>query len=148
MVLLAIGKRRLNLDGPLVTSMGLLLGLAAASFLWADDPGMCLRRLMVLGCAVIGAAGIARAFSLRQMSWLVVVTIGTLALLGVLAETALGTFRPWAGDYRFAGTVHPNAQGTSLAAMCFAALGLTKGAAQPGMVVADVRRGGGAVGVD
>lgn len=126
LVLLAIGKRRINVDWPLVASMSLLLGLAAASFLWADEPGMCLRRLMVLFCSVIGAAGIARAFSLREMSWLVVITIGTLAAIGVLTEMAIGTFRPWAGDYRFAGTVHPNTQGPALAAMCFAALGLTK----------------------
>lgn len=126
LVLLAIGKRPLHVDWPLVASLSLLLGLAAASFLWADEPGMCLRRLMVLFCGVIGATGIARAFSLREMSWLVVVTLGTLALLGVMVEVALGTFRPWAGDYRFAGTVHPNTQGPALAAMCFAALGLTK----------------------
>jgi len=126
MVLLAIGKCRLNMDWPLVASMSLLLGLAAASFLWADEPEMCLRRLMVLFCGVIGAAGIARAFSLREMSWLVVVTMGTLAVIGVLTEVAIGTFRPWAGDYRFAGTVHPNTQGPALATMCFAALGLTQ----------------------
>jgi O-antigen ligase len=34
--------------------------------------------------------------------------------LGLLAEFTLGTFRPWSGEYRFAGTLHPNAQGAYL----------------------------------
>lgn len=126
LVLLAIGKRQVNVDLPLVASMGLLLSFAAASFLWADEPGMCLRRLMVLFCCVLAAAGIARAFSLREISWLVVLTLGSLTVLGVLTEIGIGTFRPWAGDYRFAGTVHPNTQGPALATLCFAAFGLTK----------------------
>ncbi|HMC10452.1 MAG TPA: O-antigen ligase family protein, partial [Pirellulaceae bacterium] len=33
---------------------------------------------------------------------------------------------PWAGDYRFAGTVHPNTQGPALATLCLAALGLAR----------------------
>ena len=47
-------------------------------------------RLMVLLCCVLAAAGIARAFSLREIAWLVVFTFGTLTVVGVLAEIAVG----------------------------------------------------------
>ena len=46
-------------------------------------------------------------------------------LIGLTCELALGTFRPWSGDYRFSGTVHPNTQGAYLATLCFAALCLS-----------------------
>ncbi len=124
LALFAMGKQRLNIDWPLMVAMSLLLCLATMSCVWSDDPGMCLRRLMILYCSGLAAAGIARTHTLRDLSWMVIVLLGTLAVIGILAEVALGTFRPWGGDYRFAGTVHPNTQGPALATMCFAALGI------------------------
>jgi len=47
--------------------------------------------------------------------------LGTYCALGIAAEAALGTFRPFSADYRFGGTVHPNAQGVYCAALCLAA---------------------------
>ena len=125
-VLLAAGKHRFCIDPLLGCSLALLLGLTGCSFLWADDPTMCLRRLFVLGCCAITALGAARAFSLREICWLAVGVIGLLTAVGIMAELRHGTFRPWAGDYRFAGTVHPNTQGPTLATFCLAALALTK----------------------
>jgi exopolysaccharide production protein ExoQ len=87
---------------------------------------MCLRRLLTLLCCVTAAAGIARALSLREISWLAIWILGSLAILGLLAEVSLGTFRPWAADYRFAGTVHPNTQGPALAMLCLAAVTLAQ----------------------
>jgi exopolysaccharide production protein ExoQ len=125
-ILFAAGRQRVHIDPLLAGSLVLLLGLAGFSFLWADEPGMCLRRLFVLACCVTAAVGMARALSLREICWLTVGTLGSLALVGVLAEIRFGTFRPWAGDYRFAGTVHPNSQGPGLATLCLAALALTQ----------------------
>jgi exopolysaccharide production protein ExoQ len=127
MLLLVTGQQRLKVDPLLAGSLALLLAWAGVSFLWADDPGMCLRRLFVLGCCSLAAGGIARQLSIRELSWLTIYTIGTLAIVGVLAEIALGTFRPWAADYRFSGSLHPNTQGPGLAAVCLAALGLIRG---------------------
>jgi O-antigen ligase len=126
LLLLVTSKQPLRVAPLLAGSIGLLLALAAASFAWADDPAMCLRRLFTLVCCVVAAAGIARAFSLREISWLTVWIIGALAAIGIAAEIGLGTFRPWAGDYRFAGTVHPNTQGPALATLCLAAFGLAR----------------------
>jgi len=108
----------LRLCFPLALSVCLVLGWALVSFLWADDPGLCLRRLLVLACALVAALGLARALSLHELTLLALIVLGTLAALGVVAELSLGTFRPWDSTWRFAGTVHPNTQGPALAAMC------------------------------
>jgi O-antigen ligase len=94
------------------------------SLLWAIDGNLCLRRLIVRSCSAIVAVGIGRLFTLRQICWLALFVLGGSIAMGVLAEMALGRFRPWAGDYRFSGTQHPNPEGMYLAACCFAALAL------------------------
>jgi exopolysaccharide production protein ExoQ len=126
LLLLAAGKQRLSIDPLLAGGMSLLIGMAAISFLWADEPSMCLRRLLILACCITAATGFARAFSLREISWLAIWLFGGFAVIGILAELRLGTFRPWADDYRFSGTVHPNTQGPALATLCLAALALAR----------------------
>src|SRR5437868_6745663 len=80
-VLLAVGRASLKVDPLLAGSIGTLLGLAAISFVWTSDPGMCLRRLLTLLCCVIAAAGVARALSLREISWLILSVFGGLAMI-------------------------------------------------------------------
>jgi exopolysaccharide production protein ExoQ len=87
---------------------------------------MCLRRLFALVCCLVAAVGAARALSLSQLAWLAIFVIGGWAVVGIFSELRLGTFRPWAGDYRFAGTVHPNTQGPGLATMLLAATALAR----------------------
>ncbi len=125
-LLVALTRTPLKIDPLLASSMVLLLGLAGVSFIWADDPGMCLRRLLTLVCCVTAAAGVARALSLREIAWLAICVLGGLAAIGILAELSLGTFKPWSADYRFAGTVHPNTQGPALAMLCLAAFILAR----------------------
>jgi exopolysaccharide production protein ExoQ len=127
MGLLFSAQSRLKPEPLLAGGLAILLGLAAISFLWAEDQGMCLRRLSSLACCAIGAAGIARALTLREIAWLAVFVFGGLAMVGILAELRLGTFRPWSADYRFAGTVHPNTQAAALATFCVAAFCLARG---------------------
>jgi exopolysaccharide production protein ExoQ len=124
--LFAFGRRRLTIEPAFAAALVMLLSLTAVSFVWADDPGMCLRRMFALVCCVAAALGIARSLSLREINWLAFGSLAALTVVGVLAELRLGTFRPWAGDYRFAGTVHPNTQGPALATLCLAAVGLAR----------------------
>jgi exopolysaccharide production protein ExoQ len=126
-LLIATSQSRWQTDLPLAVSLSLLLGLTVVSFAWADDKGMCLRRLLILLCCATAAAGIARALSLREICLMIVWVLGSLTVIGLFAELRLGTLRPWAGDYRFAGTVHPNTQGPTLATLCLAALALADG---------------------
>ena len=107
------------------TMLGYLL-LAAVSCLWAIDPGMCLRRLIVLACCTLATCGIGRRFTMRQLCELALCIVGPLVLFGLACELRLGTFRPWSADYRFSGTVHPNTQGMYLTVLCLSALGLAR----------------------
>lgn len=129
-VVLGLSRRApLRMCTPLALSICLALGWTFASFLWADDPGLCLRRLLVLACALVAALGLARALSLHELAQLTFGVLGSLAALGVVAELYLGTFRPWDPTWRFAGTVHPNTQGPALAAVCLSCWAL--GSATP-----------------
>jgi exopolysaccharide production protein ExoQ len=117
---------RLSIHWPLAAAIGAYLALCAASILWSIDPGMCLRRVMVLGCCAIFAAGLARRFTMHELCLVVVATIGPLVLVGLLAELRLGTFRPWSAGYRFSGSVHPNTQGMHLTMLGLAAWALAR----------------------
>lgn len=116
--------RKTPLSGPSLPGFLLFafVGLCFVSVLWAQDRGMCVRRLFVLGLCVAGALGVARRLTLKELCLIALAVSSSLVILGVGCELMLGTFRPWSGEYRFSGTVHPNTQGAYLAVMCFSAL--------------------------
>jgi exopolysaccharide production protein ExoQ len=127
-LLLKGGGRPLHLTGSLAAMMIFYLAWAAASVLWSADPGMSCRRLAVLLFCVLGAAGFARQFAPRDLALMAMVVTGGYLLIGVATEIALGTFRPWAAGYRFAGTVHPNTQGMQLTVFSLASFCLARSA--------------------
>jgi len=92
-----------------------------ASIGWASDHSLTLRRVGVLALCVVGALGVARRLSARDLCWLSMWCLLGWVVVGILAELSLGTFRPWTGAYRFSGTVHPNSQGGNCAALCLCA---------------------------
>ena len=126
LTLLVVSRQPLRINLLLALPMAAYLFLAGASLLWSDDPGVTLRRLIVIGCCTLGAVGLVRRFSMRELCELTLAIIGPLILLGLLSEIRLGTFRPWSGDYRFSGSVHPNTQTAYLTALALAALGLAR----------------------
>ncbi|QDT66170.1 O-antigen ligase family protein [Calycomorphotria hydatis] len=107
-----------------IPMLGLYFFWCLSSVLWADSIGFTLRRVIVLAFYVLGAAGLARTLSGREILKIAVVVPLCYLAIGILAELSLGSFRPWAGEYRFSGTLHPNTQGLTLASMCFAAAAL------------------------
>lgn len=106
----------------------LYLGWCVLSVLWSDDPALAVRRLGVLACWVAAGLGICRQASARQLAWMALIVIGIHIGVGLCAEIVLRTFHPFSGDYRFAGTVHPNSQGYQCAVVCLAAFCLLPGA--------------------
>ena len=100
--------------GLLGTAIGAWALWTFASVLWSDAPGVTLRRVIVFGLMLSGAAGASKLLSGRQLVWAALLAVLFQFGLGVLIELALGTFRPWRGDYRFAGTIHPNMQALQL----------------------------------
>ncbi len=88
------------------------------SIVWAVHPSLTITRLAVLVFCCLGALGVARQLSAREICLLAVAVTATYVAVGVCTEVALGTFRPFSTDYRFAGTLHPNSQGTICAVLC------------------------------
>ncbi len=123
--LTAAGSRQAwRWNRPMAVAIALLFGWSLVSCLWSIDPGMCLRRLIVLVCWVTAAFGLARYFTLRELCWLTMIVTASLALVGLLSELRLGTFRPWLPDHRFSGSLHPNSQGMLLGTLCLSSLAL------------------------
>jgi O-antigen ligase len=118
--------RAWNINWPLTLTMGAYLTVSFMSYFWSADPSLCVRRLIMLACCLCAAAGIARRFSMRELCQLTVAIVGPLVAIGLIAELSLGTFRPWSGEYRFSGSVHPNTQGMYLTILGLAALGLAR----------------------
>lgn len=128
MLLLQTGGRPWKINSLLATAIVAYVGWCGISIFWSIAPGLCLRRLVVLGCTSLGALGIARQFTMRELSQLALAVTGSIVCIGVLAEIRLGTFRPWSGEYRFSGSVHPNTQGMYLAVLVLSAWGLGRSA--------------------
>ncbi len=126
LLLLSSGKWP-ALREPLGLCLLLAAGWSFASVLWADSVGFTTKRLFLLLLCSCGALGIASTLSLRQMAILLLCVTAGYAFMGILAEVLQGNFRPWAAGYRFAGTLHPNAQATNCGAMALSALAVWKG---------------------
>ncbi len=122
--LLLIGRRLPALREPMGLALILACGWTYASVAWADSMGFTVKRLMLLTLCLSGAVGVASAMTLRQIAIALLSVTTFYMMLGVVAEIMQGNFRPWAGGYRFAGTLHPNAQATNCGAMALGALAL------------------------
>ncbi len=117
------GWLALRWNGPLTASLGALLGWAGLSVAWSDTPAITLKRLFVVGLMLLGATGLALNWTRRQMLEFMAVSAALQVCVGIGAEAMYGYLTPWAGDYRFGGTLHWNQQGYlclvgALAALC------------------------------
>jgi exopolysaccharide production protein ExoQ len=101
-----------------------------SSVLWSVEPAMGFKRVVTLLCFYLCALGIGRRFEMRDLCWLMLVIMAGYFAIGFAVEIALGTFRPWSSDHRFAGTLHPNSQASHLTMMCLAAFALASSEAK------------------
>jgi O-antigen ligase len=122
----AVRKSPLRWPSPLALGMLAMVLYCTLSVTWSVDASMTVRRIFVLYLAFIGAVGIGGSFRMTELAAIALLSAGTLVLTGVACEIALGTLRPWSGEYRFSGSVHPNTQGVYLATVAFSALCLTR----------------------
>jgi O-antigen ligase len=99
--------RRLSLGGPLGLLAVLFLVWCAATLAWSGLPFVTARKLAVLACLAVGALGVARWLSARDVVSLTLFGCGLVLAVGLLCELALGTFRPWRASYRFSGLTWP-----------------------------------------
>lgn len=123
--LLQKGRRSVTFRSPLAISLLALVAWCMASVVWADDPGLTLKRVGILVFSLIGAAGLASRFSPRQLCILTIVVLSTFCSIGLMVEFAYHTFCPWRSGYQFAGTLHPNLQAVHCAILCLAIVCVT-----------------------
>lgn len=120
--LMSLRGVRLRINGSLGRIILFFAGWTVLSVAWAEDPALTSRRLVVFAILCLSAAAIARQYSLRQIVLLTFFCSILFLLIGVSAEIALGTFRPFMPGYRFAGTLHPNHQGINCALLLLSGL--------------------------
>lgn len=110
-----------NIRTTAAVPLALLLVWTAASVVWSEQPGVTAKRLVVLACVLSGSAGLARVLTPREVLTGVLLILSALVSVSLATDLALGG-TPWAGgDYRFGGTLHPNAQALYLGLLCLAA---------------------------
>ncbi len=102
-----------------------LMGLLCLSYFWTVDPALTGRRLVALVTLTIGAVGVTKATSIRQNIILIFSVTFTYLCIGIFAEGFLGNFHPFAGYYRFAGTMHPNSQALNCGLLILSGLALS-----------------------
>ncbi|MBX7256426.1 MAG: O-antigen ligase family protein [Candidatus Hydrogenedentes bacterium] len=112
-ILASSNRRRIEMRGALSFLILYFLTWITLSITWADQPALTGRRLIVIAMLAIGALAVVTRLSLREIVLLVFLSSFAYLLAGIAAELALGTFRPSAERYRFAGTIHPNNQGVN-----------------------------------
>jgi O-antigen ligase len=88
----------------------ILLGWFAVSFLWSQSKHESAARLFGLCTLLLAASRVRRIFSPAVIARCFTYMTSFYAIVGIVCEIALGTFRPWSSEYRFAGTLHPNEQ--------------------------------------
>lgn len=117
------GKFRLNLP---VTLIAFYIIWAGASSQWSIDPSTTMRRYVLVLCCVTGCFGFSRFLRVQDVVFAAVMVSVSYLILGVVTEILLGSFRPYIGEYRFAGTLHPNMQAANLAMGSIAAWVMAK----------------------
>ena len=122
------GQNRLGINGVLGWLILFNLVWAYLSVAWADDAAFTLRRLGTLSMLCLGALAVCKHFSLRDIILWVFFATASFLLIGIACEIALGTFRPLAPGYRFAGTLHPNWQGLNCALLLLTGIGASRAA--------------------
>lgn len=121
LLLLRRDGRRLELRSRLGWLLLGYLVWCGISILWSDNLPLTLRRVSALSLCSVGALGIARQVTLRDLCLIALAVSTILVVNSVGTEIALGTFHPFSPEYRFAGTLHPNVQAPYCATMALAA---------------------------
>jgi exopolysaccharide production protein ExoQ len=101
--------------------IGYLL-VAAGSVVWAEEPGLAARRVVVFLILSFTAYALARVWSLADFMIFVIVACGGMLLASLALDIVHHDFHPLASDYRLAGLSHPNTHAIEAAALVIAAV--------------------------
>ena len=96
------------------------------SIIWANDPGLTFRRLVIFAFLCLGALAVVRHFPFEDLIRFTFLSGSIYLVIGFAVEIAHGRFHPFDTAYRFAGTFHPNYQGLNCALLLLSAIFLAK----------------------
>lgn len=118
---LAVCRRPWNVQWGSAAGLAALAVWAVASVGWSSDPSLSIRRLSADGLIVVGSLGLARALRPTELLSVALTTFTAFIANSFMFDLAAGG-RPWSGDYRFGGTLHPNVQAAYCGMLCVAAV--------------------------
>lgn len=95
---------------------------AFSSLAWAQDTTLTFRRLVAFAMLCLGAIAVSKRFSISDIILFTLLSTGFYLIIGLSAEIAFGTFQPFAPEYRFSGTLHPNYQSVNCALLLISAI--------------------------
>lgn len=124
--LLHRSHNKLQRNGWLSSAIILYIVVAYASLIWTNQKFITAKQLFIFTMVCLALSYAVRCFSDRDVAWLAILGLGTYFAIGLAAEIALGTFRPWMPGYRFSGTGHPNGTALELAVLFIACVTMAK----------------------
>lgn len=120
--MLAARRKTVCFRGFLAFAQLFCLLWCVASIAWSAEVSLTIRRIGILLCFSMGALGLGRCFTLRQLCIICITVAGAYVVIGLVDEILQGAFQPAASEYRFTGHVHPNLQASYCAAICLGSL--------------------------
>ncbi len=106
-------------DRSMVVPIVAFVVLALVSALWAEDPGIVIRRGVVLLCLVYAAWAVGRSWSMPDILTFTVLSCLAVLFVSLGLEIMRGQFHPFDGGYRLSGLTHPNIHAQEGAAAVF-----------------------------
>lgn len=116
----------LRINGVLGWLVLFYLAWIFVSIIWASDPALTFRRLVVFVLSCLGVLAVVRRFRFEDIIRFTFLSTSIYLLIGVAVEITYGRFHPITATYRFAGTFHPNYQGLNCTLLLLSAIFLAK----------------------
>lgn len=116
-------RRRFRVDALILYPLTLLVAWCALSVLWSHAPTLTAKRLVVFYAIASAVVATVKHFGPGILVPIAFLYGSASLALGVAAEALLRT-NPLAGDYRFAGTTHPNHTGLAMVLLALSSLAL------------------------
>lgn len=128
-LLLLFRRERMPLEfrGAVYWLLFLYIGWSFLSVVWAEDPRLVARRLVVFAILCISATSLSLNVPLKRVAEIVLWTSVLFLLVGIYSELSAGTLSLFASGHRFSGTYHPESQALNCAALVLASLVVARG---------------------
>lgn len=116
----------LRINGILGWLVLFYLSWSFVSILWASDPSLTFRRLVILVFSCLSVLAVVRRFRFEDLICFTFLSTSIYLLIGLAVEITHGRFHPFSATYRFAGAFHPNYQGLNCTLLLLTAIFLAK----------------------